>query len=113
MNSSCHMCPLEKVERMVWKTVLQSMQLAEAQYHVSIQEVCECENKLRLQNTLPVLGAKPRECADEDQQWDGLEKQDKRSRPHCNVVVSEQTLTKIEGIIPVLVYVAGYAFMPC
>ncbi|CAN8006962.1 unnamed protein product [Ixodes hexagonus] len=30
-------------------------------------------------------------------------------RPSCNVVVTEEALSKIKDIIPVLVYVAGYA----
>ncbi|XP_077491413.1 uncharacterized protein LOC144102027, partial [Amblyomma americanum] len=84
-------------------------QLAGAQYYVSIRQVYECENKLRLQNTLPLVATRSRDCTDEDQQWDGLLKENKRSRPSCNVVVSEQTLTKIKDLIPVLVYVAGYA----
>lgn len=85
-------------------------QLAGAQYRVSIRQVYECANKLRLQNnTLPLVDRTSRGCVDEDQQWDGLDEGGEMSRPNCNVVVSEQMLTKIKDIIPVLVYVAGYA----
>ncbi|KAH7966614.1 hypothetical protein HPB49_018028 [Dermacentor silvarum] len=43
-------------------------QLAGAQYHVSVRQVYDCENKLRLQNTLPLVATKLRGCVDEDKQ---------------------------------------------
>ncbi|KAH7932899.1 hypothetical protein HPB49_004671 [Dermacentor silvarum] len=77
-------------------------------YHVSIRQVYECENKLRLQSTLPTV-ATSRSVNEEDEQWQDLDGNANSLRPKCNVVVTEETLTKMKDIIPVLVYVAGYA----
>lgn len=83
-------------------------QLAGSHYHVSIRQVYECENKLRLQSTLPTV-ATSRNVSEEDEQWQDLDGKANCLRPKCNVVVTEETLTKMKDIIPVLVYVAGYA----
>ncbi|KAH9359747.1 hypothetical protein HPB48_021306 [Haemaphysalis longicornis] len=84
-------------------------QLAGGQYHVSIRQVYECENKLRLQSTLPSASRSSGSIVDKDEKWDGLDKDTGRPVPLCNVVVTEETLQKIRDVIPVLVYVAGYA----
>ncbi|XP_049269019.1 uncharacterized protein LOC119382267 [Rhipicephalus sanguineus] len=83
-------------------------QLAGSHYHVSIRQVYECENKLRLQSTLPTV-ATSRSVSEEDEEWQDLDGEANCLRPKCNVVVTEETLTKMKDIIPVLVYVAGYA----
>ncbi|KAH8027393.1 hypothetical protein HPB51_005221 [Rhipicephalus microplus] len=83
-------------------------QLAGAQYHVSIRQVYECENKLRLQSTLPTV-VNTVSVSDPDEQWQDLDSEANCSGPGCNVVVTEETLSKMKDIIPVLVYVAGYA----
>lgn len=75
---------------------------------MSIRQVYECENKLRLQSTLPTV-ATSRSVNEEDEQWQDLDGNANSLRPKCNVVVTEETLTKMKDIIPVLVYVAGYA----
>lgn len=76
-------------------------QLAGAQYHVSIRQIYEVENKLRLQSTLPTIST--------DQHWECVRKQVEALHPSCNVVVSSETLSKIQEVLPILVYVAGYA----
>ncbi|KAG0410260.1 hypothetical protein HPB47_012621 [Ixodes persulcatus] len=79
-------------------------QLAGSQYHVYIRQIYEGENKLRLQSTLPMITT-----AGEDKAWEGLLERVDTPRPTCNVVVTREALSKIAGILPVLVYVAGYA----
>ncbi|XP_077544212.1 uncharacterized protein LOC144156208 [Haemaphysalis longicornis] len=83
-------------------------QLAGAQYPVSIRQVYEFENKLRLQSTLPTV-ANTESVSDKNEQCQYLDSEANCSRPGCNVVVTEETLSKMKDIIPVLVYVAGYA----
>lgn len=83
-------------------------QLAGAQYHVSMRQVYDCENKLRLQSTLPTV-VNTVSISDPDEQWQDLDSEANCSGPGCNVVVTEETLSKVKDIIPVLVYVAGYA----
>ncbi|KAH7954628.1 hypothetical protein HPB49_020291 [Dermacentor silvarum] len=76
-------------------------QLAGAQYHISIRQIYEAENKLRLQSTLPTVSP--------DQHWECVRKQVEALLPSSNVVVTSQALTKMQDVVPVLVYVAGYA----
>ncbi|KAH7959162.1 hypothetical protein HPB49_009112 [Dermacentor silvarum] len=76
-------------------------QLAGAQYHISIRQIYEVENKLRLQSTLPTVSP--------DQHWECVRKQVEALLPSSNVVVASQALTKMQDVVPVLVYVAGYA----
>ncbi|KAH7936721.1 hypothetical protein HPB49_003406 [Dermacentor silvarum] len=76
-------------------------QLAGAQYHISIRQIYEVENKLRLQSTLPTVSP--------DQHWECVRKQVEALLPSSNVVVTSQALTKMQDVVPVLVYVAGYA----
>ncbi|KAH7945335.1 hypothetical protein HPB49_009674 [Dermacentor silvarum] len=75
-------------------------QLAGAQYHVSIRQNYEVENKLSLQTTLPSIST--------DQQWECVRKQVQALHPSFNVVSSE-TLSKMQDVLPIHVYVAGYA----
>ncbi|XP_065298429.1 uncharacterized protein [Dermacentor albipictus] len=75
--------------------------LAGSQYHVSIRQVYECENKLRLQSTLPAIS--------KDERWDEFQTHTDHPRPSLNVVVTKDALSEIKEIVPVLVYVAGYA----
>ncbi|KAH6920992.1 hypothetical protein HPB50_028015 [Hyalomma asiaticum] len=75
--------------------------LAGAQYHISIRQIYEVENKLRLQSTLPTVSP--------DQHWECVRKQVEALLPSSNVVVTSQALTKMQDVLPVLVYVAGYA----
>ncbi|CAN7941828.1 unnamed protein product, partial [Ixodes hexagonus] len=84
-------------------------QLAGSQYHVSIRQVFEGEHKLWLQSTLPKIAAACGGESDKDQQWEDLYKRTAAPRPSCNVVVTEEALSKLKDILPVLVYVAGYA----
>lgn len=74
-------------------------QLAGAQHHVSIRQIYEVENKL--QSTLPTIST--------DQHWECVRKQVQALHPSCNVVVGSETLSKIQDILPILVYVAKYA----
>lgn len=53
-------------------------QLAGSQYHISIRQLYEGENKLRLQSTLPTIPC-------EDERWEQLEKQVDTPRPSCNI----------------------------
>ncbi|KAG0430747.1 hypothetical protein HPB47_022410 [Ixodes persulcatus] len=53
-------------------------QLAGSQYHISIRQPYEGENKLRLQSTLPTIPC-------EDERWEQLEKQVDTPRPSCNI----------------------------
>ncbi|KAH7953515.1 hypothetical protein HPB49_009583 [Dermacentor silvarum] len=76
-------------------------QLAGAQYHISIRQIYEVENKLRLQSTLPTVSP--------DQHWECVRKQVEALLPSSNVVFTSQALTKMQDVVPVLVYVAGYA----
>ncbi|KAH6939442.1 hypothetical protein HPB50_018223 [Hyalomma asiaticum] len=76
-------------------------QLAGAQYHISIRQIYEVENKLRLQSTLPTVSP--------EQHWECVLKQVEALLPSSNVVVTSQVLTKMQDVLPVLVYVAGYA----
>ncbi|KAH7945961.1 hypothetical protein HPB49_018027 [Dermacentor silvarum] len=76
-------------------------QLAGAQYHISIRQIYEVENKLRLQSTLPTVSP--------DQHWECVRKQVEALLPSSNVVVTSQALTKMQDVVPVLVYAAGYA----
>ncbi|KAH7953124.1 hypothetical protein HPB49_004983 [Dermacentor silvarum] len=76
-------------------------QLAGAQYHISIRQIYEVENKLRLQSTLPTVSP--------DQHWECVRKQVEALLPSSNAVVTSQALTKMQDVVPVLVYVAGYA----
>ncbi|XP_077489629.1 uncharacterized protein LOC144100614 [Amblyomma americanum] len=84
-------------------------QLAGSQYHVSIRQVYESETKLRLQNTLPTIASACGTNSSFDEQWEYLRKQIETPHANCNVVVTRDALSKIQDIIPVLVYVAGYA----
>lgn len=84
-------------------------QLAGSQYHVSIRQVYESETKLRLQNTLPTIATSSGTNSFLDEQWEGMRKNAETHRPSYNVVVTREALSKIQDIIPVLVYVAGYA----
>ncbi|KAH7973726.1 hypothetical protein HPB49_004406 [Dermacentor silvarum] len=63
--------------------------------------IYEVENKLRLQSTLPTVSP--------DQHWECVRKQVEALLPSSNVVVTSQALTKMQDVVPVLVYVAGYA----
>ncbi|XP_042148884.1 uncharacterized protein LOC121046653 [Ixodes scapularis] len=54
-----------------------------------------------LQSTLPTIST--------DQHWECVRKQVQALHPSCNVVVSSETLSKIQDILPILVYVAEYA----
>lgn len=65
-------------------------QLTGSHYHVSIRQVYECENKLRLQSTLPTV-ATSRSVNEEDEQWQDLDGNANSLRPKCNVVVMEET----------------------
>lgn len=76
-------------------------QLAGAQYHVSIRQIYGVENNLRLQSTLPTIST--------DQHWECVRKQVQELHPSCNVVLSSETLSKIQDILPIMVYVAGFA----
>ncbi|KAH7953612.1 hypothetical protein HPB49_010597 [Dermacentor silvarum] len=75
-------------------------QLEGAQYHISIRQIYEVENKLRLQSTLPTVSP--------DQHWECVRKQVEALLPSSNVVVTSQALTKMQDVVPFLVYVAGY-----
>ncbi|XP_042146182.1 uncharacterized protein LOC121835767, partial [Ixodes scapularis] len=83
--------------------------LAGSQYHVSIRQIFEAEHKLRLQSTLPKIATASVSGSKRDEQWEDLFKRTDAPRPNCNVVVTEEALSQIKDIIPVLVYVAGYA----
>ncbi|KAH8028420.1 hypothetical protein HPB51_016533 [Rhipicephalus microplus] len=65
------------------------------------RQIYEVENKLRLQSTLPTIST--------EQHWECVRKQVEALHPSCNVVVSSETLSKIQEVLPILVYVAGYA----
>ncbi|KAH7974758.1 hypothetical protein HPB49_019200 [Dermacentor silvarum] len=65
------------------------------------RQIYEVENKLRLQSTLPTVSP--------DQHWECVRKQVEALLPSSNVVVTSQALTKMQDVVPVLVYVAGYA----
>ncbi|KAH7980524.1 hypothetical protein HPB49_016876 [Dermacentor silvarum] len=87
----------------------QYRQLAGSQYHMSIRQLYEGENKLRLQSSLPVIPTSRGADGTWDDSWEDLRNQSKSSRSKWNVVVTADTLSKISDIIPVLVYAAGYA----
>ncbi|KAH6936901.1 hypothetical protein HPB50_024064 [Hyalomma asiaticum] len=53
------------------------------------------------QSTLPTVSP--------DQHWECVRKQVEALLPSSNVVVTSQALTKMQDVLPVLVYVAGYA----
>lgn len=55
-------------------------QLAGTQYDVSKRQVYECENKLRLQSTLLMVG-KIESAIDKDEQWQVLDREANCSRP--------------------------------
>ncbi|KAH7953102.1 hypothetical protein HPB49_004799 [Dermacentor silvarum] len=69
-------------------------QLAGAQYDVSIRQIYEVENKLRLQSTLPTIST--------DQHWESVRKLVEALHPSCNVVVSSETLSKMQDVLPIL-----------
>ncbi|KAH7969785.1 hypothetical protein HPB52_021943 [Rhipicephalus sanguineus] len=78
-----------------------------------IEIVRYCLDELKLSYVL--LGKIQTDCledrsvSEEDEEWQDLDGEANCLRPKCNVVVTEETLTKMKDIIPVLVYVAGYA----
>lgn len=81
--------------------------LAGSQYHISIRQLYEGENKLRLQNTLAPIGKASE--TERDEKWEEMQKRRDAPRPSYNIVVTEDSLSKIKDIVPVLAYVAGYA----
>lgn len=83
-------------------------QLAGSQYHVSIRQIYEGENKMRLQSTLPTVSKLSHHESHRDEQWEDLDQDEGAARANYNVVVTQDTLSKITDVIPVLVYVAGY-----
>lgn len=84
-------------------------QLAGSQYHVSIRQIYEGENKMRLQSTLPTVSKLSQHESHRDEQWEDLDRGEGAAPASYNVVVTQDTLSKMTDIIPVLVYVAGYS----
>ncbi|KAL3176484.1 hypothetical protein MRX96_010280 [Rhipicephalus microplus] len=76
-------------------------QLAVAQYTISIRAIYDVENKRSLHSTLPKFSP--------DQQWECVRKQVEVLLYSSNVVVTSEALTKMQDVLPVLVYSAGYA----
>lgn len=66
-------------------------QLAGAQCRVSIRQIYEVENKLRLQSTLQTIST--------DQHWECVRKQVEALHPSCNIVVSSETLSKMQDVL--------------
>ncbi|KAH9379155.1 hypothetical protein HPB48_002665 [Haemaphysalis longicornis] len=77
-------------------------QLAGSQYHVSIRQICEGENKMRLQSTLPAVSKPSQHESRRDEQWEDLDRDEGAARANYDVVVTQDTLSKMTDIIPVL-----------
>ncbi|KAH9367242.1 hypothetical protein HPB48_000377 [Haemaphysalis longicornis] len=84
-------------------------QFAGSQYHVSIRQIYEGENKMRLQSTLLTVNKPSQHESHRDEQWEDLDRDEGAARANYNVVVTQDTLSKMTDIIAVLVYVAGYS----
>ncbi|KAH7949192.1 hypothetical protein HPB49_006239 [Dermacentor silvarum] len=82
---------------------------AGSQYHVSIRQLYEGQNRLWLQSSMAVIPTSGGADGTWDDSWEDLLNQSKSPRSKWNVVVTADTLSKISDITPVLVYVAGYA----
>ncbi|KAH9365541.1 hypothetical protein HPB48_020581 [Haemaphysalis longicornis] len=82
-------------------------QLAGSQYHVSIRQIYKVENKMRLQSTLPTVNKPSEHESHRDEQWEDLDRDEGAARANYNVVVTQDTLSKMTVIIPLLVYVEG------
>lgn len=82
--------------------------LAGSQYHVSIRQLYEGEDELRLQDTLPTIAMSCGTDGGGDELWEGFDRRE-HTCPSFDVVVTGEALSKLEDILPVLVYVTGHA----
>ncbi|KAL3186038.1 hypothetical protein MRX96_055038 [Rhipicephalus microplus] len=80
-----------------------------SQYHLSVRQIYECENKLRLQTTLPQISTASAIDNDQNQNWEELQTQAAEPSGKFNVVVTQEALSKLKDVIPVVTYVAGYS----
>ncbi|KAH9375571.1 hypothetical protein HPB48_009423 [Haemaphysalis longicornis] len=83
--------------------------LAGSQYHLSVRQIYECENKLRLQSTLPQISTASAVDNDQNQNWEEVQTQAAVPSGKFNVVVTQEALSKLKDVIPVIAYVAGYS----
>ncbi|KAH8022589.1 hypothetical protein HPB51_000889 [Rhipicephalus microplus] len=83
--------------------------LAGSQYHLSVRQDYQCENKLRLQTALPQISTASAIDNDQNQNWEELQTQAAVPGGKFNVVVTQEALSKLKDVIPVVTYVAGYS----
>lgn len=83
--------------------------LAGSHYHVSIRQLYESENKLRLQSTLPLVSTSTANHTDEDQNWEAFQERASTHQADWNVVVTAPAISKLKDVLPVVAYIAGYA----
>ncbi|KAH7932545.1 hypothetical protein HPB51_029242 [Rhipicephalus microplus] len=83
--------------------------LAGSQYHLSVRQIYECENKLRLKTTLPQISTLSAIDNDQNQNWKELQTQAAVPSGKFNAVVTQEALSKLKDVIPVVTYVAGYS----
>ncbi|KAH8033266.1 hypothetical protein HPB51_008665 [Rhipicephalus microplus] len=83
--------------------------LAGSQYHLSVRQIYKCENKLRLQTTLPQISTASAIDNDQNQNWEELQTQAAVPSGKFNIVVTQEALSKLKDVIPVVTYVAGYS----
>ncbi|XP_055928711.1 uncharacterized protein LOC129959843 [Argiope bruennichi] len=89
-------------------------QMAGAQYHVSLRQVFESENKLRMHCILKICLKSNkhgnlelfREAVGEN--WEEFEKSISEKLPVFNILLTEEDFKKSEDVLPVLVYLGGY-----
>ncbi|KAH8031580.1 hypothetical protein HPB51_019201 [Rhipicephalus microplus] len=72
-------------------------------------QIYECENKLRLQTTLPQISTASAIDNDQNRNWEELQTQAAVPSGKFNVVVTQEALSKLKDVIPVVTYVAGYS----
>ncbi|KAH8042027.1 hypothetical protein HPB51_019768 [Rhipicephalus microplus] len=82
--------------------------LAGSRYHLSARQIYECENKLRLQTTLPQIRTASAIDNDQNQNWEELQTQAVVPSGKFNILVTQEALSKLKDVIPVVTYVAGY-----
>lgn len=79
-------------------------------YHASIRQ--PYEDKVELWNQEkppPVTTDIEKDAGGHDEQWKDLYKQADMLFPACNIAVTEDTLSEIKDMIPILIYVTGHA----
>lgn len=88
-------------------------QLAGGQYDISVTQLYESEAKLRLQSTLPLV-LKSRSLGDISISFDNIENDGKNVDDNTcfdsiAVTINQDDFKQTENIMPVIVYIAGYA----